>query len=113
MAATKKTSKAAAAKAEVEPEKSEAKMLEWQGLTLALPDVLPESVMFDVVESEATENGFAILRTLRSILGGKQFTAVRYKLEELGEDADSISLYEGIFGQYGLGLGESGASQDS
>lgn len=108
--AEKKPSKATAAMAEVEPQE---KSFKWQGLTLTLPAELPEVVLFDVVEMEASENGIAILRTLRSILGPDQFTQVRNKLGQLGANAESEVLFDGIFGQYGLGSGESSASDDS
>jgi hypothetical protein len=95
--------KAATAKAEVE---ESGKSVKWQGLTLTLPDELPESVVFDMVEMEASGNGMSVLRTLRTLLGPRQFNEVRYKLEELGADANSDALFDDIFPQYGMTLGE-------
>jgi hypothetical protein len=98
---------ASAARSEKKPR---AKTITWQGLKLKLPAELPPGVAFDIVEAEASDNPMSVLRTLRSILGSEQFVQVRYKFEELGEDAKAGDLIDAVFNKYGVGLGESSAS---
>lgn len=110
MSSTRKTgSKAAAPKrgAAAKAAGNKPKGIKWQGLDLELPPALPESMLFDIVEVEATDNPLPILRAIRSILGPEQFTEVRYKLEEKGDEAGLESLLADLFGAYGLTLGES------
>lgn len=122
-----RTSKASAALAEREAakaaeagEKPPAKSVEFHGLTLALPDELPDTLLFDIVEIEASgTNPIPLLRFLRSLLGPEQFVALRNVTgENANGDAEAFGnsiaeLVADVFAQYGVTPGESEASQGS
>lgn len=112
--AERKTSKAAAARAEKKA-KEEAKMVEWQGLTFALPDKLPEEIFLDLALVQSSENPGSTFEMLVTMIGEEQFRAVRQKLktDEKVTLEDVVGLSRQIFEVYGTSEGESGASQDS
>ena len=86
-----------------EPEPKVAKIGE---VELKLPDALPPAIIFDLVELEASDNDpMPVMRTLRSMLGSEQFTALRHHVEASGIE-DLTELLDMIFGQYGVKLGE-------
>lgn len=104
--------KGAAARAEVT---AGSKQLEYRGLLLDLPPELPSEILFDVIESEASEGGanqyLVNLRILRSVVGPDQFMTIRH---QIGGDTDQVlELMNEILEKYGLSMGESAASQDS
>jgi hypothetical protein len=120
--ATKAPSKAAAAKAEVQ-DQQEPKSFEWRGITLALPDELPGTVLFDFAEMEsqirAGEDRIGpTVELITSLVGADQVQAVKAKVAEdkltLEEALEEIpGLLNSLLEQFGMGLGESSASQDS
>jgi hypothetical protein len=110
-AATKRKGQAAVARQEKEPKP---KQVTFKGLTLTLPLSLPETFVLDIVELEATEGPMPLFRMLRSILGAEQFGQLRSAIDRkviMTEDLDSIIT--DVFEKYGIGPGESSASQDS
>lgn len=116
-AETKATGKAAAGKAAAAraERKPRAKALTFKGLKFALPAELPDTFIFDVIEIEAAgESAGPIFRMLRSILGSEQFNVLRNAVENKAIAATEIDDFvSAVFEKYGLGLGESSASQDS
>jgi hypothetical protein len=113
--ATKKPSKAAAAKKEKE---SAERTVEWQGHTFILPAELPKSLMFRIVELEEAENDPApTLKLLRKLIGDTQYGVIVREIESSKDEekaiVDAFGLLSEIFEQYGTSEGESEASQDS
>lgn len=116
-AATKASPKkggAEVAVAEVSTE-TDAKTVTFRQLTLTLPEQLPPTMLFHITDLEAAGgNPLPVFRLLREILGAEQFNDVR---TELTGDSQVVSAVDGllgdIFDQYGIGLGESSASQNS
>lgn len=105
-------SKGAAARAEVA---DESKTLKTHGLELQLPKELPSEILFDIIESEASEgdaNEYLVnLRILRSVVGPDQFMTIRHKI---GGDTQQVwELMNSLLESYGLSMGESSASQES
>lgn len=108
-------SKAAAARAEKDPEP---RTVEFEGLTLTLAADFPEEIFFDMIESEASQaegnagNEYIVnLRLLRSLVGPDQFTDIRHRF---GRDAAKvIDIVNAVLEEYGLTMGESAASPDS
>ena len=97
-------SKAAAARAEKKPE---AKTVEWRGLTLTLPSVLPGTLYFDFAELQEDSNDV-----------GAQVRLVRAKIAEDEIPFDQmddvlVDLFNVAFDAYGIGMGESSASASS
>lgn len=108
-------SKGAAARAEAATDPA-AKTIQFGGQTLNLPDSLPETILFDITELEASEGDpMPIYRMLRSVLDKEQFTLVRNEIGRMNGAADGAvdRLLGDIFEQYGISLGESSASPDS
>lgn len=109
--ATRKT-KASAAKAEKEPVE---RSVEWEGLTLTLPSVLPEAVFLDLALVQGGDDPTSTFEMLMTLVGEGQFRQVRNKLKS--DDKVGLSnvadLIASIFEEYGTSEGESEASQDS
>jgi hypothetical protein len=109
-------SKGAAARAE---KTGAPKTIDFRGLELALPDVLPGTVYFDLAALEENEgSAVAQVRLLRSLIGGDQLAAVRDKIGEDQVPLDKvdevvIGLFNDIVGAYGSTEGESAASPAS
>lgn len=114
----RKAAKAAAAEA-----KPEAKSFDWRGLKLEVPDEMRGELMFafyDLEEQQRNEEGRVgpMLSLVKSLVGPQQFQEIREKVrtEKLTmeqTDEEIGVLLDGLLGQYGMGLGESSASQDS
>jgi hypothetical protein len=109
MATRKKPSKAAAAKAEVE-ENPEKKSVEWQGLTLELPDRPPQSLLFRSIQAEDSDGPQPMLKMLKRMIGDDQFESV-VRVIETADDEDEViasafGLVGEIFAQYGVDEGE-------
>ena len=98
---------AAAAVAEVAAAPA-GKTLEYEGITLTLPDSLPASALMQVVELEATSesNPVALLRILRAILGPEQYTQAAYRVPQENDWESVYGLLRGCLDQFGLSLGE-------
>jgi hypothetical protein len=109
--ASRKT-KAAAAKAETEPTE---RTIEWEGLTLTLPALLPETIFLDLALVQRGDDPTSTFEMLVGMIGTEQFRLVRNKMET--DDKVGLSnvadLVAAIFEEYGTSEGESGASQDS
>lgn len=118
--AKKAPSKAAAAKAEQKPKE---KSFEWRGLTLVMPAEEPGELLFDFADFEEQQRNeeqrigpmFALVK---SLVGGEQFQQIRGKVRadklSMTDTGDEIAaLLNSLLEQYGMGLGESEASQDS
>lgn len=107
-----KMSKSAAARAEKKPK---AKTYTQGGIKFNLPATLPETIIFDMVEIDATEGApMPVYKMLRSILGPEQFNKLRNAIEAgtiKSEDLDTF--IEGVFAKYGVTPGEATASQAS
>jgi hypothetical protein len=106
----KATSKAKAAMAEKTPEE---KTYEWRGLTLKLPADPPGDLLFAAEEFGDRPTGL-----VNAFVGNGQYAAIRAKITEdrlsLEQAYEEIAgLADGLTGLYGLGRGESSASQDS
>lgn len=106
----KAPSKAKAAKAELKPE---GKTYEWRGLTLKLPAEPPGDLLFAAEEFGDRPTGL-----VNAFLGTEQYRMVRAKITEDGlslpEAYETVALLaDGLTELYGLGRGESSASQDS
>ncbi len=115
MTKTKRVSKAAAAKAEKDTAE---RTIAWQGLTLTLPPMLPESITLRLVQIEdaaAEKNPAPTWKLLTSIVGADQFDSIIRILErnEGVDIGDVVKLLSDIFAQYGTSEGESEASQGS
>ncbi len=105
-----KTSKARAAKAELEPE---GKTFEWRGLTLKLPAEPPGDLLFAAEEFGDRPTGL-----VNAFVGVEQYRAIRAKVTEDGLSLEQAfeeiaKLADGLTELYGIGRGESSASQDS
>lgn len=115
-AASKEDAAAAAAQAEANDDKHE---VEFQGLTLALPPKLRESVIWRFgILREGDFQGVA--RLLQSVIGDEQFSRVLDKLDEdevhVDPDAEvspMAKLLSDALETYGLSPGESEASSGS
>jgi hypothetical protein len=106
----KARSKAKAALAEAEPQE---KTYEWRGLTLTLPADPPGDLLFAAEEFGDRPTGM-----VNAFVGASQYQAIRAKITadglSLKEAFEEIaSLADGLTELYGLGRGESSASQDS
>lgn len=99
---------AAAARDETAPEP---KSFNWRGIDLELPDKLPATIAFDMVDIE--KGGLApLLGFLTRLLGDEQVQIVRAKLDDDGDALDELDeilteLMDGALSPFGLGLGES------
>lgn len=105
--------KAAAAVAEME-ETAGSKSLEWKGLSLSLPDDMPEEIVLDFALARAQPGSTATFDLLLTMIGVEQYIEVR-ALVKAGEAKveDVAELVGLVFEQYGTSEGESEASQDS
>jgi hypothetical protein len=107
-----KADKAAAARSEKPKGKPKAKKLTWKGVELELPAEFPEKVItqfqVDQVLAEDANPSLPYFRLLKTMVGGEQLMQVRSVLET---EEDVSELLDAVFGKYGIGLGESGASQ--
>lgn len=107
--------KPAAARAEAAPAEDGRKTYTFEGIELSLAAEIPPEILFDVIESEASEgsaNEYLVnLRILRTLVGPDQFMTIRHRI---GGDADKVwALMDGVLGEYGLTMGESSASPES
>lgn len=102
-----------ARKAAEEVEQRDGRTVEFRGLTLTLEDELPKTFMWDAAES--ADNDVAFYKLVQSLIDAEQRFAVRAALAESDGSAAEFmqELSESILGAYGLGLGESSASQGS
>jgi hypothetical protein len=106
-------------KAEDTKTEPEPKSIEWRGLKFTLPATLPATVGLDMADvEEAVQNIAPIRNMVRSFIGREQFAQVYAKLEEAGDDIDTLSdtlteLISACWEQYGTTLGESEASEPS
>lgn len=116
-AETKATGKAAAGKAAAAraEKKPRAKSLTFNGIKFTLPPELPDTFIFDVIEIEAAGDSIGpVFRMLRSMIGPEQFNLLRNAVEDKSISPDEIDDFvSAVFDKYGLGLGESSASQGS
>jgi hypothetical protein len=105
--------KAAAARAEKDPQP---KTVTYDGdVTITLPNEMPDEILFDLIESEASGGAvneyIVCLRILRSLVGPDDFMTIRHRI---GRDVEKVmALVDDAIGQYGLTLGESEASPNS
>lgn len=106
-----KPKKIAQAEAEVAP--TDGRTVEVEGLTLVLAAEPPQTLLWDI--AAAQNNILAYFQLAQSLIAPEQQAEVRAALAEYdGAPGDFIvSLVDAIFGAYGLGLGESSASQES
>jgi hypothetical protein len=105
--------KAAAALAEKKPQP---KTVTYDGdVTVTLPDEMPDEILFDMIEVEASGgpvNEYIIcLRILRSLVGSDDFMAIRHRIG--GDPEKVMALVDDAIAQYGMTLGESEASPAS
>jgi hypothetical protein len=106
-------SKAKAAVEEVvKPDAVEQKVAEFRGRKLRLKE-LPPTFLWDL--SAAGNSIPAYYQLIQQVLEPEAFAEVRDARAEFEGDDDDFSdeLFEAVFAQYGLGVGESAASQDS
>lgn len=95
------------------------KRIDWRGLELELPEVLPGTLYFDFADlSENEDDPGAQLRLLKSMVGDDQVRQVRQKIADDGVTFDEIGdvlgdLFESVFAAYGSTVGESEASPTS
>jgi hypothetical protein len=106
--------KAAAARAEKHVE-SVPKTVTFEDVTLTLPDEMPDEILFDMIEGEASNGAVSeyiiCLRILRSLVGPDDFMTIRHRI---GREPDKVmKLVDDAIEQYGLTLGESEASPNS
>lgn len=105
--------KGAAARSEI---RDEPKAVEFRGINLTLPQVIPGAILFDIAEAEADDgNLIPIFRALRSILGDQVNELRKALADESLEQVLTVvdELLGQIFAQYGTSSGESEASPDS
>jgi hypothetical protein len=105
---------ASAAVDEVQDANDERREVEWEGITLSVPNELPAEVLFDFADLETSESPMPMLRLLKTLVGDEAFLELRAKVAEKGSDfavvMDCISV---VADTYGISLGESSASADS
>jgi hypothetical protein len=118
MAAAKRKGAAGAAPsrarvAAAEADEPQPKTVEFRGLTLTLGEALPNTFIWDA--AEANGNELAYYQLVQSLVPPEQRLVVRSVLAESGEDSDAFmsDLADVVLGAYGIGLGESSASQES
>lgn len=106
-----KPKKVAAAEAELDP--PEVRTVEFEGITLTLAQDPPPTLLWDI--AAAQNNILAYFQLAQSLIAPEQLADVRAKLGEYGGAPGDyvVGLVDAIFGAYGLGLGESSASQES
>jgi hypothetical protein len=101
---------ASAARAEKSPKQ---KKYEFNGVKFVLPPLLPDTIMFDIVDMESG-NAVVVFRTLKSILGSEQFYALRQAVDDQTIKAEELDTFiEGLFEKYGVSPGEPSASPTS
>lgn len=106
-------SKAKAAVEEVvAPEAVEQKVADFRGLKLVLNE-LPKTFLWDLAASGTDVRG--LYQLAQSLLRPEQLGEVRGLLAEYDGAAEDFmdELLDAVFAEYGLGVGESEASQDS
>ena len=101
----KKGAAAKAARAEAKPEPKTAK---WNGLTLELPDAMPSTMLFDVVEYEASDGDdpTPLLRLLRELVGPEQFQQIRYRIPRDDDGTAVAGAMQAVFEPYGMTPGK-------
>lgn len=116
MSAPPKKAKAAAA----EKAGGGPRTVEWRGLALTVPEVLPADVAWAMadIESATGTSVSPILALLRSIIGADQEQQLREKLSADGVSftdlPDALSeLLTALFDSYGMAEGDSPASASS
>lgn len=106
-----KKSRSRAARQEKAPE---TKTVEWKGIKLELPAEAPEGAFvrfeFDRALSGGAQDMRPVMVLLLELLGEAQLSEARDKVETFGDINQLVDL---VLGAYGLGPGESQASQDS
>ena len=96
----------------------EARTVEFRGLTITLPDRLPSSMLFHMVDLESDGNILAAFKLLRETIGADQFAEVSRLMRP---DEDPImgaftmvnELIGVVFAEMGVDAGEAEASQSS
>jgi hypothetical protein len=117
--ARKAATKAAKAKAAVAEVKETSRTVEFEGITIALPDELPESTMEDIVAEEAlfkkTDKTTDYLGMLVELIGETQYRAALQALQRNGKKRlEGLNELLGlVLEAFGTSEGESGASQAS
>jgi hypothetical protein len=114
-AARKPNPRGKAAAARAEKQQPESKTVTFDGITLTLPDEMPDEILFDMIEGEASNGAVSeyiiCLRILRSLVGPDDFMTIRHRI---GREPDKVmKLVDDAIEQYGLTLGESEASPNS
>jgi len=91
------------------------KALTFNGVKFKLPAVLPDTILFDMVEVESQGSSpLPMFRMLRSILGQEQFAALREAVESETIPAEELDRFiEALFSKYGVTPGEPSASRTS
>lgn len=108
-------SKGAAARAD----KDGPKRIDFRGVELELPDVLPGTLYFDFADlSDNEDDPGAQMRLLKSLIGDEQVATVRQKVADDGVSFDEIptviiGLFESALAAYGSTVPESSASPSS
>lgn len=100
--------KGAAARAAAAEKAAETREVAFREITITLPNELPGTMLFDLVELEAADaNPMPLFRFLRDLLGQEQFNDVRAQITPEDNVVEVVDgLLRDIFGAYGLGLGE-------
>lgn len=95
------------------------KTIDFRGLTLTLPPVLPGTLYFDFAELEDNQSSPAAqVRLLRSLVGDDQVVAIREKIAADNVPFDEVDevvlgLFNDIVASFGVAEGDSEASADS
>lgn len=91
------------------------KIVEWRGLELEFPPVLPATVFFDLNDAQEQDDALAYLRILRTLAGDEGYRQIRESLtaeDSFGAIVDEL-FDDVIPAAYGLDVGESSASSSS
>jgi hypothetical protein len=90
-----------------------AKTVEWESLTFALPPEMPAVALMDRADMESSNDSGAIIRLLRTVLGPEQFMAARNRVVEISNSdmSDQIEkitdLIGAVMNAYGTDEGKS------
>jgi hypothetical protein len=113
---SKGAGKAAAAVAET---KDEPRTVDFRGLTITLPAVLPGTLYFDMAALEDdSDSPAAVINLLGSLVGPDQIRAVREKVAEENIPFSEVEtalweLFNAVLGAHAVTPGESPASDGS
>lgn len=110
--------KAAAARSE-KSKTPRPKSFTWKGIKMELPAQLPGDLAFEMADAEASHAQVSPSFTfLRAIVGDEVYGEIRAKVTEEKIPYQEVSevleeILSSVLNKYGLGSGESEASQDS